>query len=291
MVDGAAQEWAAQQDERSTYPLRREVDAVVVALAAQLGETGVGEDAWDRPATLWELDGPGGGAHLVRVLEGAVHDALVGVTSPAWGVACVSEGWEYPDEAVWGIEHGLPAGAAREWPGAREVRLVFVVTRDAEALVVLGRDGTERHVQRAGGRVCHATRRVLGVPSGADPPPIEALRARACEFAAVVAAKRLGVRAVLDQPAEALRVAAWPVGLDQESWEKAREAALERYEEYLQTARGAERERAREAVAFLAWADGEMWGCRLDEGIPSPAEIDELARGVSEVLWHVRRHR
>lgn len=243
----------------------REIAVMLEEAAEALG--------WDQPAMLWVIDG--GEARMHALLDGHPAEALIGEYYQGDGCAVVTEGWSHTEARMRLLRAGVELDQPSTYKDAVEVRNCCVVMRDGREMLTQRTRGGELAVidvegSRLGGRVVEAQRRVLGVPS------LARCDAGVAQMRERVKLTMLGVLMEgINRPgADAARVLGgvlrgWltVLGLYEEEWERARLVALE-------SARSGTL--GEELMEFLNWADGAMWGDRLDRTHPLVEEAREL---------------
>lgn len=258
-------------------------------VARQIEEE-IHQEGWDQPATLWSLKKDDEDRYAARrECEFAEHpaDALVGVRlNGAAGCAIVTEGWTYSEQkmSLWrkGRELKLPAAYADRV----EVRHVYLLLESRGELLVQRVKGSNPEVMLVGdetvvsGRIVAAARRVMGLPSGVTVHAgIAQMRERVLLAGVLDAIEgmradgvsvRVAMSAVERSCDRVLQIAD-VMGLNTANWDDALEAAKKT---------GGLDVAVRE---FLKWADGAMWGERLEDSF----EIAELTR---ERLGRVARN-
>jgi hypothetical protein len=239
---------------------------------------------WDAPATLWGILFAEGREHRgedlcvgvalqirpIALLEGHPKEALVGKTIPDnyQGALMICEGWL----------------RGEEYEGSREeTRMVHIVLRDGTE-ILYQRPRNEsieemHHFGQIGGTVGGALRRTLGLGSRTkeedESPGLENIRERvaftivANAVAQVATDPDRGVfidmlkkrgKSLVDSVCRGF-------GLDKDTWEEARLAALERV-----------RESNGDVEEFLAWADGDQWAEKCDIMFAEKSHVIEMMK-------------
>ena len=264
----------ARQRARGCHPGVRptgmaELEPAVLEIATQIEHT-IAEHGWDQPPTLWRVEAaaPLAVCHD-RVLDGHPAAALVGVRlRGAVGCAVAVEGWSYSEVKMEWLQAGRDLLPPSAYADRVEVRNIHVVMRDGTEVAAHRVRGREVDVfapsdgVRVGGRVGEAARRVLGVPSNASVDAgVAQMRERA--LLAMIGGRLdhligQGV-ALTDAIAsvragrEALLTAATWMGLETSDWDAAVGVArLDPWSHPL-------------TRVFAHWADGAMWGQRLED--------------------------
>jgi hypothetical protein len=249
-------------------------------VARQIEEE-IDREGWDQPATLWSLKRGDQGRYVAqRECAFAEHpaDALVGVRlNEVAGCAIVTEGWTYSEQkmSLWrkGRELKMPAAYADRV----EVRHVYLLLESRGELLVQRVKGSIPEVMLVGdetvvsGRIVAAARRVMGLPSGVKVHAgVAQMRERALLASVLDAIEglcadgcsvRLAMSAV-ERSCDRVKRIVDVMGLNAENWDDALEAAKNT---------GGLDIAVRE---FMQWADGAMWGERVEDSF----EIAELTR-------------